>query len=83
MGAVSGFRVTTTAEVAMEIGAYGAERRAVIEEALGQLSDETSLSWGAPDGPGRYAELLPGTAFYWLVLERPRLVVVWQMAQLS
>jgi len=80
---VSGFRVTTTVEVSKELGAYGEERRPLIEEALGLLSDESALLAGLPDGPGRCAELIPGTAFYWFVLEQPRLVVVWQIATLA
>jgi hypothetical protein len=80
---MSGFRVTTTVEVSKEISAYGEERRLQVEEALGGLSDESAMSQGAPDGPGRYGELLPGLAFFWVVLERPRLVLVWQMAPLA
>jgi hypothetical protein len=80
---VSGFRVTTTVEVSMELGAYGSERQPLIQEALGELSDESAMILGAPDGPGRHAELLPGTDFYWVVLERPRLVIVWQIAARS
>lgn len=80
---MSGFRVTTTVEVSKEMGAYGPERRPLIEDALGLLSDESALAVGMPYGPGRCAELIPGTAFYWVVLEQPRLVVVWQMATLQ
>ncbi|QMU77080.1 hypothetical protein GXW83_16560 [Streptacidiphilus sp. PB12-B1b] len=77
---MSGFRVTTTVEVSKELGAYGPERQPLIQAALEMLSDESAMAAGTADGPGRYAELLPGTTFYWLVLERPRLVVVWQVA---
>ncbi len=77
---MSGFRVTTTVEVSKELGAYGAERRPLIQEALDLLSDESAMRAGRPDGPGRCAELIPGTAFYWFVLEHARLVVVWQIA---
>lgn len=63
----------------MELGAYGSELQPLIQEALGKLSDESAMAQGTPDGPGRHAELLPGTDFYWVVLERPRLVVVWQI----
>ncbi|WP_042392702.1 hypothetical protein [Streptacidiphilus carbonis] len=80
---MSGFRVTTTVEVDKELGAYGGERRREVEDALERLSDESAVVLGTPDGPGRYAELMPGLAFYWIVLERPRLVVVWQTAALA
>ncbi|MHA6765369.1 hypothetical protein [Streptacidiphilus sp. PAMC 29251] len=77
---MSGFRVTTTVEVSMELGAYGSERQPLIQEALEQLSDETALAQGTIYGPGRHAELLPGMVFSWVVLEQPRLVIVWQIA---
>jgi hypothetical protein len=77
---MSGFRVTTTVEVSMELGAYGSDLQPLIQEALERLSDETAMAQGTPDGPGRHAELLPGTDFYWVVLERPRLVIVWQIS---
>ncbi|MHA6757068.1 hypothetical protein [Streptacidiphilus sp. PAMC 29251] len=80
---MSGFRVTTTVEVSMELGAYGADIQPLIKEALDQLSDESAMVAGMPDGPGRHAELLPGTDFYWVVLERPRLVIVWQITTRS
>ena len=80
---MSGFRVTTTVEVSKELGAYGEDRRQQVEQALDLLSDESALVLGTADGQGRYAELMPGLAFFWIVLERPRLVVVWQTATLS
>ncbi|MBC3839275.1 hypothetical protein GXW82_00935 [Streptacidiphilus sp. 4-A2] len=72
--------MTTTVEVSKELGAYGAEHRPLIQGALELLSDESAMLAGLPDGPGRYAELIPGTAFHWFVLEHSRLVVVWQIA---
>lgn len=77
---MSGFRVTTTVEVSKEWGVYEEERRLRVQEALDRLSDETALELGVPDGAGRHAELTPGMVFSWVVLERPRLVVVWQLA---
>lgn len=79
MWRVSGFRVTTTAEVGMELGTYGPERRAVIQGALDQLSDQSAIGLGIPDGVGWHGELLPGLNFYWVALERPRLAIVWQI----
>jgi hypothetical protein len=64
----------------MELGAYGSDLQPLIQGALEQLSDESAMAQGTPEGPGRHAELLPGTDFSWVVLERPRLLIVWQIA---
>ncbi|WP_405583153.1 hypothetical protein [Streptomyces sp. NBC_01190] len=76
---MSGLRVTTTAEVSMELGTYGAERQEELHAALDRLADASAIGAGTPDGVGWYAELLPGMAFHWVVLEQPRLAIVWQI----
>jgi hypothetical protein len=81
---MSGFRVTTTAEVAKELGAYGEDRRHEVQRALDDLSDSFQLGPGAPvdthDGRGWQAELMPGVVFSWVVVPQARLVIVWQAA---
>ncbi|MEW1862128.1 hypothetical protein OG896_17955 [Streptomyces sp. NBC_00669] len=76
---MSGLRVTTTAEVSMELSTYDADRQREIHEALDRLADASAQGAGTPDGVGRRAELLPGMAFHWVVLEAPRLAIVWQI----
>jgi hypothetical protein len=71
--------VTTTAEVATELGTYDAERQAEIHAALDRLADASAQGAGTPDGVGARAELLPGMNFHWVVLEAPRLAIVWQI----
>lgn len=83
---MSGFRVTTTAEVAKELGAYGEGRRHEVQRALDALSDSFPLDAEAPaaapdgpgSGPGWQAELMPGVVFSWVVVPQARLVIVWQ-----
>jgi hypothetical protein len=76
---VSGVRVTTTAEVAKELGTYGPERQEEIHAALDRLADASALGVGTPDGVGLRAEVLPGMFAHWVLLEPPRLAVVWQV----
>jgi plasmid stabilization system protein ParE len=76
---VSGVRVTTTAEVAKELGTYAAERQEEIHAALDRLADASALGVGAPDGVGLRAEVLPGMFAHWVLLEQPRLAIVWQV----
>ncbi|WP_329177896.1 MULTISPECIES: hypothetical protein [unclassified Streptomyces] len=76
---MSGVRVTTTAEVAMELGTYGAERQEEIHEALDRLADASAIGVGAPDGVGLRAEVMPGMYAHWVLLEAPRLAIVWQV----
>jgi hypothetical protein len=79
---MSGFRVTTTAEVAMELGAYGDERQQEVRQALDELADAFSPvpgpSSATPAGAGGQAELMPGVVFSWVVVPHARLVIVWQ-----
>jgi hypothetical protein len=63
----------------MELGTYGAERQEEIHAALDRLADASEVGAGTPDGVGWRAELLPGMDVHWVVLEAPRLAIVWQM----
>jgi plasmid stabilization system protein ParE len=76
---VSGVRVTTTAEVATELGTYGPERQREIHDALDRLADASALGVGTPDGVGLRAEVLPGMHAHWVLLPAPRLAIVWQV----
>lgn len=78
---MSGFRVTTTVEVAKELGAYAEERRQQVQQALDQLSESFPVPGTplvAPNGAGWQAELMPGVVFSWVVVPQARLVIVWQ-----
>ncbi|MBY8882658.1 hypothetical protein [Actinacidiphila acidipaludis] len=77
---MNGVRVTTTAEVAKELGTYGAERQEQIHEALDRLADASALGVGTPDGVGLRAEVLPGLTAHWVLLAPPGLAIVWQVA---
>ena len=78
---MSGFRVTTTVEVAKELGAYGEDRRQQVQQALDVLADAFPAPGTpvvAPGGAGWRAELMPGVVFSWVVVPQARLVIVWQ-----